>query len=608
MVDLKSYITSARNNARDSRETRKARNAKNREAFMAMQDFSDKIDGQSKEFLPRTSSAIHQLKSVFRKGLIGQSSWFSLDLPLSARQILTPTDLQKLLSYYLGCLYCGGTQKWDQFDVVMSDAIWLGLLESLSIVKVGGHMVRELGGAYWYPTIKVIPFEDYYADPTGEGLWEIHETDVDLYQVLELAEAGIYDRDAVSQLVGQSQEKDETDKRDDRDRAQNEVEPHKNRKRVTLTEFWGTILDDDGTPVHQNVVCTIANQQHVIRPPEPNPFWHGTSPFVASPLIRIPFSATHRALMDDAVDINFSQNLLYNLMLDGGIGSVWGIRQVRLDALEDPGAVEGGIPQGATLAVKSSLPPNAKVIEQVTESEIPQDAFSLFQILDREFASAALTTEVNLGRIPKGDVLATEVNEAQQGSNTTLDGIVKDVEAKLIEPILYKTLMNLLQHRGDLNSDVVINQVGIDSAFKLMQLDEDKLRRAFDPALIRVHGISESLTRARDFQKQGAFWQIVTSNPLLFQASAKMLSPEKAVRSLLKSLDIDPTTLALDEMELELLPERLEEMAKMAEYLPGKGQRGASAQVGQQTAQPNAQTVAQSNQLANPTSGLTQNK
>ena len=62
------------------------------------------------------------------------------------------------------------------------------------------------------------------------------------------------------------------------------------RKRVVLHEFWGTLLDNRGRVIAERQVATMANDRYLIRPPEDNPFWHGQSPFVCAPLVRVPFS------------------------------------------------------------------------------------------------------------------------------------------------------------------------------------------------------------------------------------------------------------------------------------------------------------------------------
>ena len=188
----------------------------------------------------------------------------------------------------------------------------------------------------WKLRVDLVQPEDYFPDPTGAGLYEIHSVERDLHEVIAMADEGVYDKSIVDQLIGIDFKKPEDEARDARDKNQDEVVTPSFRKRVVLDEFWGTLLKSDGSVAHRNCVCTVANKRFLIRKPEPNPFWHQLSPFVAEPIIRIPWSVWGKALFDDAVSLNLAQNELFNLILDGGMAAVWGTRQIRLEDLEDP--------------------------------------------------------------------------------------------------------------------------------------------------------------------------------------------------------------------------------------------------------------------------------
>jgi len=221
---------------------------------------------------------------------------------------------------------------------------------------------------------------------------------------------------------------------------------------VVVDEFWGTLLNEDGTVAHERVMCSVANEKYLIRPVEKFPFWHGESPFVKIPFIRKPFSVWHKALYDDVVGLNLAINELFNLMLDGGIASVWGIKQLRMDYLEDPRQVSGGIPQGKTLAIREDAPDGAKVLEQVTEGNVPTDALAMFNLLDREHNAAAKTNDIKLGNLPSRQVKATEVLESSQASDAVLDSITGDVEVG-ISKVLRKAFLTIMQNADDLLVD-----------------------------------------------------------------------------------------------------------------------------------------------------------
>src|SRR5262249_7773013 len=123
------------------------------------------------------------------------------------------------------------------FPTLVSDGVKSGGLTGLVIAQVSGRMVpsRRLsvdripiqglvydqvtGGFYdgttgyneqlvmqeglvWRLVVELIPFEDYYTDPTGRGLYEIVEQCTDLYQIVDQSQGDSpdYDPEAVARL------------------------------------------------------------------------------------------------------------------------------------------------------------------------------------------------------------------------------------------------------------------------------------------------------------------------------------------------------------------------------------------------------------------------
>jgi hypothetical protein len=462
-----------------------------------------------------------------------------------------------MLKPFLNDLW-GPNNNPEMFSNVVSDAVKVALLKSLMIFKVHGGMmtrrkfefersdtegprVKSNETKEWHLRVDLVRIEDYYPDPTGAGLYEIHRVERDYHEVMAMAEEGIYDKRVVELLAGTSHTRPEDEELSEADRNQGETVSPGFRKRVLLDEFWGTILDLDGRIVHRNVVATVANERYLVRKPEPNPFWHQESPFVVAPLIRVPHSVFHKALYDHASDLNLAINEMFNLMLDGGMAAVWGIKQIRLEDLEDPSQVEGGIKQGVTLAVKQTLPHNAKVLETISEGDVPKDAMAVFEFLNREFTSAAMTNELKLGALPPKQVLATEVLEASQSQNLMLDGMIADVEVGGIAQVLRKAFLCILQNADDIPEVAFTSAVNKKVALAIMRAEpEERFALFAGRCQFRVNGLSATMTRALDFQKVMGLLQAVSTQPLLLQAFMKKFSPDRTLEHLIKTLNINP--------------------------------------------------------------------
>ncbi len=530
------------NESDNSKQYRLARNSANRDAFLGYQDFSDKIPGQSTEFIPKTGTAVEQFASWFKRSTmqIG-GDWYEIKVPSylpgfsgAATKAITDLFLNDLLT---------NDQKLSNFSTVLSDAGKIGALESLIIVKVYGNILpygAPDGGPVWKLRMDLVPFEQYFPDPSGAGLYEIHEFEVDYWQVVQRAKEGLYDLAEVEKL-GSEKLGHQRGQRYASGKAQTESTSPSIRKKVVIREFWGTMLDKDGNVVMHNAVCAVANGTHLIRPLAPNPYMHASSPFVCCPVMRVPFSEHHKAIFDDAAGLNFAINDLYNLIIDGAIGTVWGTRQLRHSYLENPDQISDGIPQGETLVVSANMPPGEKVLENIAESSIPPEAFHVLEMMNREFTAAALTSELRLGMTPDKQVKATEIVQVDAGTNQVLDGIAGDLEKNLVEPILTKAILLIAQFADKSDLIALANVLGPIQAQEYISLPAEQRVAMTYPRGVKVRGLSAVLERVRNFQKLMALLQVVTTNPLFMQSFFQRYSPAALLRYIMKVLQLDPS-------------------------------------------------------------------
>lgn len=625
-----------REEAHEARKTRLQKNKKNQMAYMDEQDFSHKQPGQSAEFLPKVSVSAEQFSAFIKRSLVQFGQWYDIKLNGDLPPFITDKNIQELMDLYLHNIPMG-TMKTIKFESVISDAGKQALFDSLIILKIHGkpvtrnkyhaekdtHIDLDTGEtsqgdatlkvekqSTWRLCVDIVRAEDYYPDPTGRGLYEIHEVERDYYEVLAMAEAGIYDI-AVVEAIKEDFRRKEEDVRKPVTKGHDRAEPPGFRRKIVITECWGTILDEDGYAAYENVVCAVANDKYVIRKPEPNPFWHGESPFVVAPLIRVPQSVWHKALYDTASDLNIALNEMFNLMLDGGLASVWGIKQLRASYLTDPSQVSDGVPQGVTLLVNENLPAGEKVVETVSQGSIPQDAMAIFEMLNREFTQAALTNDIKLGSLPPRQVKATEITSADQSQAVTLDSIAADMENDVMEVALRKCWLTILQHIEDFDQQEIIQCIGPDAAHWLInQSPAERFAMFANIATFTVSGLSSMLSRVRDFQKTAALLQMVGASPALMQAFMKDYSFSKVLKQAMKQLNINPDDLALTPDEKASLPQTMQQMMLLGEMMgitPPNAAQAQDGSGGQGAAAPPpgaAEGTAQVHQEANPTTGM----
>lgn len=578
-------VTNYRNEAEVAKRDRFLQNLDNFDSYHLKEDFTYKKKGQSKEFMPKVFMAVEQITSFIQQGLADLGDeWYSLEnSPGVAEPRITSDMVKKLLDRQL--------DKADFYSAI-SDSLKHGLLASLMICKVHTKYVtkptyiakeRILDGKRVVDlkkekkqvcqlSLDVVSQKDWFPDPTGRGLYIIHEMEMDINQIQDLAEQGIYDQDAVDRLSG-----DMIDMVKDaiavRENGQN-VTLSSYRHRVQLQEVWGTLVDAHGNVTHENIVCTVARGRFLLQKPIKNPFWHGRPPFVVAPIVRVPHSVWHKALMDAPSKLNRAINEVYNLGIDSACASIFGVRQLRPDWLSDPTVVDDGVMPGQTLEVNSQCPPGQKVMERIDTGVELQNGVQMLNMLQSELQQATMTNDLRMGILPPRQVKATEVVESSQSITGMLNGVCKALENGYIDGILELAWMTVMQYVDDFDTDEVKKILGPAAAQVISSMSpEERFAETVNGLQFKVFGISNVLNKQKDFRRITTLLQTIASDPVLVEQFSQNYSFAKLLKEIMKSLDINEDKIKLDAGEPR---------AQMPPPQPGGGQAGAQATAGPQ--------------------------
>lgn len=584
-------IWNYKDEAENARRNRYLQNRMNYECYHLRQDFSHKKRGQSKEFLAKQSVATEQLCCFLQQGLMDLGDWFRVDLELGvdlSKVVISPKSIEKLLLRQLDI---------NKFPNFFNDTLKLGILGALMIVKVGGKFVTksqfearpevtESGSMkkslirkdkqVWQLDLDLIRQEDYYPDPTGNGLYEVQRIEMDWHVLKEIAEEnpGDYDMDAINNITYFTDDLQKAKK--SRETGQN-ITDSQYRRRVTIYECWGTLVErHTGHILESNCVSAMDAQGNIIRPPKKNPFWHNKSPFVVSPIIRVPLSVWHKALMDAPTRHNMAMNELYNLMVDASMMEVHGIKQLHSAWLENSAQVSEGIAPGTTLLVNSSCPPGAKVLERVDTSALTAPSMNMLNMMNSEFTQSAMTNDTRMGSVPQRQVKATEIVASNQALSGVMNGIAKVIEEEMIEPLLDRAWLTMCQHMNDLDSDEVKALVGEQQARFVSHMAPEEIYAA--TALghkYKVFGLSTTLNKIQDFRKIQALLQSIGASPQMMQEFTRKYSMTKLLGEIIKSLDIDDEKLIASPQE--------QQQRAMEMQLAAQAEQGGNTQGGEGT-------------------------
>lgn len=549
------WIRSCRSEAEESKRERMDKNTVNFDMYHMKQDYSHKADGQSKEVLSKQAMAVEQISSFFQQALVDIYEWWRVDPTNKLKEqtmVMKPAEIFAITDNQL--------TKANIYSHV-GQGVKSGLLGALIISKVHGTLVNKpkfevkKKGKGKNQTKRVVKKEDkawqlkldlvrqrnYYPDPNGDGLYEIEDMWMDFHEIKALSEGpdAIYDSVIVNQLSRSMSNDAEDEQRKHNETDQTSNPTHTHRSRIKLTEFWGTVLDDKGEIMFENIVATMANDTHLIRRPEPNPNWHQKSPYVIGALIEVPHAVWPKAMMDAPTRNNILVNEMYNLMVDGAMAASHDIKQVRMDYLEDPNQVANGIKPGATIGVNSSAPPGARVIETVTTGNVPPEAFNMLGIANQEFNASALTNDLRQGILPDREIKATAVVEASQTITSVFNGMAKNIESKWIQDILTKAWMVTAQNYDKLDIEETKELIGEQRTLEISQLDpEDVFAETVNGIKFKAYGITQILQRGGDFRKWTTLLQTIGASPIFQEAFAKENSFERLLSEIMSSLDI----------------------------------------------------------------------
>lgn len=584
------YILALKQEAEDGKKNRMDLNRANYDAYQLKHDFSHKIPGQSREVLSKVRNATESSKAFFQQALADLDDWFRIiaanpNTPMKIK----PEEMQALLNYML--------KRADYFSHVGAST-QSGLLGSLAISRVRGEMVPKpkfsakaqgRGNSYkkhvivkddksWELRFDNIRQENYFPDPQEKCGYKIVETDIPLSQVKSLADGAdaIYDKAAVNRLKEWSNA-DLDREHKAREEGANHVAP-KMRPFVRITDYIGDIIDSEtGDILAENVLVTIGNHTEIIRKPTPNPMWHQKSDIVAASLIEFMNSVWGVAMMDAGTKHNKALVELFNLMLDSGMKSVWGINQIRTDVLEDVSQITDGIRWGTNLKINNMLLPGAKVMESVVTGDIQPEVLQMFNLLNQETLTSMKTNDLRMGAQSMRAVKATEVVAAENSITSEFQGIAKNFEEKKVQPELELATWTICQNWDLIDKEIFKSLFGPERGEELSSMEpQDVFVETINGMKFEVYGISLTLRRQADFRKWTTFLQTISSSEAMLEAFLEKYSFKKLLGEIMSALDLNKTKIEEDTKVLNAGPAQGDPLAQ-----PG-GAPGASPDMASQ--------------------------
>ena len=511
-------------NADDARKPRVAVWDEAWRLFNNNYDFAGKADWQSKNYVPNLTMAIEFAAALLKRSIVESRRFYQIEATKKEDEEYANL-LTRLLDFWL-----------DEEDFIerFSTAIKSGLITGFMPIKIWWKLWHqrepmltddgEIGFQQAPREALKIDFPspyDVWLDPTGRNQFVIERIRMDLYQVRALMEEGFFSKKGYDALARQATEAS-PDRGEASRKRQDTPEAPAGRKTVVLWQYWGDLVNKEGKLSGENIWAIVgaadspdAVPMHLLRAPEPNPFWHGKPPYVLGGPFTVPFATYHRGLLEPALGLQRMLTELGNLILDANLyGSVKAF-EVDTTMVVEPSQFKGGITPGKMFKRRGGMP-GQKMIDEIKVGGVDAMSVNIFSLIERQLQNSTGITEFLTGApSSRGRPTATEVVTGRAQATSLVDQIARGLEHQVMEPLLEMSYQVLLQHMGDF-SDPRLNEVLEERGQEIAELtNPERFSLLQGTFKFQARGMSVILSKAQELLKIMQFMQLTSANPTL---------------------------------------------------------------------------------------------
>lgn len=583
------------------KENRRAKNNMNWSYFHGEVDWSHKRPEERDlcVHLHKAGIAAERQRAKLKKNLVNYDKWLTVEREYENPEALLTASASRsiLMKQFTKC----------DAKSSLSDSFLNGILESRMTIKVGGKYVtkpRYVSKAgklvkeekkIWQLQLTPLLFEQFLPDVINapdERLYVIEECLVDRYKVLAMSSENGSDPDkpfieSEVKELGKTpiRESDEALKKAENQPFKTE-QAIKERNQVLLQNFFGTVLNDDGSIFEwenedgkkmplENIVCVVGNENCVLVDPKRNTRASARPPFVDCMLLRSPRNGA-KAIMDAGVTVNKAEDELFSLMLIGSIKEAQNITWYNENVIADKDKLSGGLKDGDSIPVQGP-PGMAAPMGVIKTGQVPQDAFMMQNTLDRVFAENVLSNQPDLGQISASKKLATEMVQAGSSIDDVDESITSDIEEVFIERLAEECLLECIQHIDEMDKEEVLSCWGDDrgrgEAFLALSPAE-QIAQCLGAFNFRGKGLKGLIANVGKAQALINLVSTITANPITFQAVESQVSAAKIIQQIAKNMGVDIEEISLDPQERALIEQKQlisHQMNAAAQVMQGGG-------------------------------------
>ncbi len=475
------YILKCKRESEDASIDRRKNWAELWQLFQNRQDYSAKMDWQSKCVMPKLFTAVEKAAAEVKRAILQSGKLFKFELAddslqtqinqladqLKKRQAIQDPNQYNQMRQQLEQLQSQQDAELTQLDADekkfkselaetnfasgYSEMITADFLLGVGDIKPLWKTQRngEARVRYEVPNIQNIYISpDYNPNVDEQPPFIIEYKEMNLARLKKMAQdvnaatgKDIFDIDEIDKI----QEDWAKEKEKLRERAQKgEKQNTPVNKKVGILEFWGDVIDDDTGEIEENLVMVIANEKYLIRK-QANPFAHQSTPHILS----IPLPYPHRgwagiSLVESAVKPVYAYNNIVNMLIDNLNFLVNKMFEYNVNNLMEGQDIKNIYP-GKTIQTTTDNP----VLREVMVSTQGIEAcVRALEILAKDVQEGTFVTEFLMGTVSKRPKTLGEVELKTNENRGMFDVIARELEENSLKPLLEMTYDLYVQFAG----------------------------------------------------------------------------------------------------------------------------------------------------------------
>ncbi len=561
---LEGYRQEAEAGRKDGPNGRDAKWDENLNLYWNRFDFTKKAKWQSKEVLPEVPAFVDRFAAALKEALSATpDSFYTVSDDTDAEGDLA-LAIKRATDVWLARVGKNQMGQVIGFSGVFEEQMKLGALMSTCALVTWKEDVK--GGRV---SVEAQDPRSVWFDPTGRSLYRVRRSEIDFHDLKRLV--GM--KDGKGQPLYRVEEMEKLtatileQQRVERESATGHgSEITTTRKPIVLHEYLATLIGPEGELVADQGLSIVANNKHLIRGPERNPFWHGRDFVISAPLIPVPLSPYGRSYMEDFGSLAKTFNALTNLILDATFITTMKSFAISPGMLMNPEQVAEGMAPGKLWEVEDGVLPK-DFIKEIDLGTLDAASITVWQTLKSELSEGASQNEIGLGQFaPNSRTSATEVIGTQEGAGAMVRSIASNVEQLVLNPMLDLIWKTGVQHVSP--KDEAIQAAMGPEMFKVLIGKRKELVQR--NVTFSARGISTLLQKSQKMKTLMFALQVMSSSEVLLKEFLGKVDPGKLVDLILDLTDIDVSRLKMGERE------------KMVSEIVSRSEQAAAASAGQE--------------------------